>query len=139
MECVDLGRQNRNTMTRKAKTNRVPRTRAGGEWTEAAFWGFLRSGLRQMSRRWPPIVRQIFTGRRRKSQSENKRLKWEFQCEKCSQWFAQKNIEVDHREQCGQLKSFADVSVFVERLFCEVDGLRIYCSGCNQKRKKGDE
>ncbi len=122
-------------MARRAKTNRVPRTRAGGEWTEAAFWGFIRSGLRQLSRRWPPLVRQIFTGKRRKSKSENKRLKWEFQCEICEGWFARKDIEVDHVVMCGQLKSFSDLAVFSERLFCEVDGLRLCCSQCNQKRK----
>lgn len=122
-------------MSRRAKTNRVPRTRAGGEWTEAAFWGFIRSGLRQLSRRWPPIVRQIFVGKRRMSQSANKRLKWEFQCEQCGGWFPRKAIEVDHVEPCGQLRSFEDVAVFSERLFCEAEKLRLYCVTCNQKRK----
>ena len=123
-------------MSRKAKTSRVPRTRAGAEWTEAAFWGFLRSGLRQLSRRWPPLVRLALNVNRRKSQSENKRLKWEFQCDHCSGWFARKNVDVDHIVACGSLKSFADLSVFAERLFCEADGLRVLCSDCHQKRTK---
>ena len=33
---------------RRPKTDRVPRTRAGGTWTEAGFWGFLRSGVREL-------------------------------------------------------------------------------------------
>ena len=126
-------------MTRKPKTNRVPRTRAGGEWTEAAFWGFVRSGLRGLSRRWPPLVRLAVERVKRKSQSANKRLKWEYQCEHCGQWFARKHVEVDHVVPCGQLKSFADLSVFAERLLCEADGLRVLCESCHQKRKKQNE
>ena len=122
-------------MARKAKTDRVPRTRAGGEWTEAAFWGFIRSGLRQMSRRWPPLVRHALTESRRKSKSENKRLKWEFQCHQCDAWFPRKEIEVDHIVPCGTLKSFSDLSVFAERLFCESEGLRVLCLKCHQLRK----
>jgi len=123
-------------MSRKAKTNRVERTRAGGEWTEAAFWGFIRSGLRQLSRRWPPLVRHALERVKRKSQSDNKRLKWEFLCERCDQWFARKEVEVDHIEPCGSLKSFADLSVFADRLFCESDGLRVLCSECHLERRK---
>jgi hypothetical protein len=119
---------------RKPKTDRVPRTRAGSEWTEAAFWGFIRSGLRQMSRRWPPIVRQRINQNRRKSQSTNKRLKWEFRCDGCDGWFARKLVHVDHVVECGRLKSWEDLSVFAERLFCEVDGLRVLCSKCHEER-----
>ena len=100
----------------KAKTNRVPRTRAGGEWTEAAFWGFLRSGLRQMSRRWPPIVRHAADRVKRKSQSENKRLKWEYQCATCGEWHARKDTQVDHIYECGSLKNWDDFAEFAEEL-----------------------
>jgi hypothetical protein len=123
-------------MVRKAKTDRVPRTRAGGEWTEAAFWGFIRSGLRQLSRRWPPLVRHALNEAKRKSESDNKRLKWEFQCERCEGWFARKDVEVDHIEPCGSLKSFTDLSVFADRLFCESNGLRVLCSECHLKRRE---
>ena len=121
-------------MARKPKTNRVPRTRAGGEWTEAAFWGFLRSGLRGMSRRWPPLVRHALLAARRKSQSSNKRLKWEFQCASCRGWQDRKSVQVDHVVACGSLKSFHDLSTFAERLFCESEGLRVLCVKCHQKR-----
>ena len=121
---------------RKPKTTRVPRTRAGGEWTEAAFWGFLRSGLRQMSRRWPPLVRQALIAVRRKSQSTNKRLRWEFQCGHCGSWNPRTQVEVDHRIPCGTLKAYSDVETFTRRLFCEPDGLRVLCKRCHLKRTK---
>lgn len=118
---------------RRPKTKRVPRTRAGGQWTEAAFWGFLRSGLRQMSRRWPPIARALQTGRR-KYVGPNSRQKWEHQCEGCNGWFTAKEISVDHRDQCGALSKPEHIEGFVLRLFCEPDGLRKLCVRCHAER-----
>jgi hypothetical protein len=119
---------------RGGKTERVPRTRAGGEWTEAQFWGFIRSGLRGMSRRWPPLVRLALLACRRPSQSSNKRLKWEHQCNDCGDWFPRKKVQVDHIEPCGSLRSFDDVGGFVERLFCETSELRVLCAVCHNSR-----
>jgi len=121
-------------MGRKGKTERVPRTRAGGEWTEAAFWGFLRSNLRLASRKWPPLARLALLQARRKSQSDNKRLKWEFQCADCTGWFPRKEVEADHLVPCGPLSSWDDLRIFAERLFCETDGLRVRCETCHQAK-----
>jgi 5-methylcytosine-specific restriction endonuclease McrA len=117
--------------TRKGKTDRVPKTRAGGEWTEAAFWGFIRSNIRRTSRNWPPLARLALQEARRPYQGENKRQKWEFQCADCTNWFKRTEVEVDHKVPCGQLKSFADLATFYERTFCETDGLRVLCEGCH--------
>lgn len=122
---------------RRPKTERVPRTRAGGEWTEAAFWAFIRSGLRGMSRRWPPLVRLAMKRQRRPNQSSNRRMKWEFQCQDCQRWFPGKLVEVDHIEPCGSLKSFEDLPGFAARLFCEVDGLQVLCNECHGAKTSG--
>lgn len=116
------------------KAQKIPRTRAGGEWTENQFWGFLRSGLRGMSRRWPPLVRLALQACKRPSQSNNKRLKWEFQCNDCGDWFPRKEVQVDHIEPCGSLRSFDDIGGFVERLFCEADFLAVRCVTCHQEK-----
>jgi len=42
-----------------------------------------------------------------------------------------KATQLDHINPCGQLRSLNDVSGFVERLFCEADGLRILCKPCH--------
>lgn len=123
---------------RKPKTNRVPRTRAGGEWTEAQFWAFIRSGLRSLSRKWPPIVRHAFNACRRPSQSENKRLKWEFQCNECQGWFPRKEVQADHIVPCGALKSFEDIPGFVERLLCNEDGIRVLCVTCHNAKTQSE-
>ena len=122
-------------MGKKVKNPRVPRTRASLEWTEARFWQFIRSTLRAASRKWPPLIRTVFEQNRRPNQSSNKRMKWEFQCHECGYWFPRKEVEADHIIPCGSLKTYADLPGFVERLFCEVDGLRVLCKACHAERK----
>lgn len=120
--------------SRRPKTNRVDRTHAGGEWTEAAFWSFLRSGLRQMSRRWPPIVRQALHAARRPLVPKRGNQKWEYGCALCGGWFKYDDVKVDHITPVGSLRSWDDVEGFLRRLLCEVDGLRVVCVVCHEKR-----
>jgi 5-methylcytosine-specific restriction endonuclease McrA len=101
--------------------------------TEAQFWGFIRSNLRLMSRKWAPR-RNVLRAARRESQSENKRLKWEFQCKECRKWFPQKNVEVDHTIPAGSLRSFSDLAGFVERLLCEEESLVVLCEQCHHAK-----
>lgn len=115
--------------------SRVAKTRAGGEWSEAKFFGFVRSALRNASRRWPPIVRHAMHAARRAYSGPNKRQKWEYQCAECQQWHMAKEVHVDHITPCGSLKSFDDLQGFAERLFVEADGLRVLCHECHKARK----
>ena len=108
-------------MARKPKTERVPRTRAGGEWTEAQFWNFLTSALRKASRRWPPIVRQVWQRYRRENQSDNKRLKWEFWCAGCGEWFPAKELQVEHTEQITKQHEFLP---WVQRQECDPETIQ---------------
>lgn len=120
---------------RRGKTDRVQKTRADGTWTEASFWGFIRSGLRSMSRRWPPR-RNALTAARRHYRGENKRQKWEFLCSACEGWFKATEVQVDHIEPVGSLLSWDDVAGFAKRLFVEKEGLRVLCQKCHDKRKE---
>jgi len=98
-----------------AKRVLVPKTRCDGTMSEAAFWSFIRSALRQKSRWWKPIsvcklnARRLYKG-------PNKRQKYEYICKKCKGWFAQ------------------DLPQFVERLFCEQDNLQCLCTTCHDKK-----
>jgi hypothetical protein len=123
--------------TRKAKTDRVPRTRANGEWTEAAFWGFVRSNIRAMSRKWPPLARHALNAVRRPYVGDNKRQKWEFQCVECEGWYKRTEVEVDHIVPCGSIRSFQEAAVFMERMLVEVDGLCVRCKTCHDKKTHG--
>lgn len=102
-------------------------------WTSAKFWAFIRSGLRSKSSRWPPKY-EVLAEARRPSQSVNKRLKYEFQCSSCKQWFPQKEVAVDHIVPVGTLKSFSDLPGFVERLFCSKEGFQVLCKEEHQKK-----
>ncbi|HEY9485745.1 MAG TPA: HNH endonuclease signature motif containing protein [Nitrososphaeraceae archaeon] len=116
----------------KSKKEKVIKTRGGGKYTESQFWSLIRSALRQKSRWWNPI-QKVKQSNRRKSQSSNKRLKFEYLCAICKNWFPDKEVNVDHIIPAGSLTCSADLPSFVERLFCEEDGLRVLCKKCHQE------
>jgi 5-methylcytosine-specific restriction endonuclease McrA len=118
---------------RKPRANAAPKTRNNGTLTESAFWSFIRSGLRQKSRWWKPIT-QCKLNAKRDYTGPNKRQKFEYQCNSCKKWFADKNINVDHKIPAGSLNCANDLPGFVERLFVEVEGLQILCSICHDKK-----
>lgn len=125
-------------MVKKRRTSRKPkvvRTRNAGTMTESAFWSFIRSALRQKSRWWKPIT-QCKLKARRPYKGPNKRQKFEYQCKYCEQWFPDKRVNVDHITPAGTLRSAADLPGFVERLFCEIDGLQVLCSKCHDEKTK---
>lgn len=111
-----------------------PKTRAGNLWTEARYWGFIRSGLRGISKRWPPRS-QALKDSRRAYIGENPRQKYEYQCAGCLHWFPAKLVQVDHVIPCGELRAYSDLPQFVERLFCESDNLRVLCHACHALRR----
>ena len=117
------------------RKSKVVKTRNGGTMTEAAFWSFIRSGLRQKSRWWKPITECKLASRRPYS-GPLKRQKFEYQCNTCKQWFPEKKINVDHITPAGELNCSQDLPGFVERLFCEKNGLQTLCSDCHDAKTK---
>lgn len=115
------------------KNPRVQRTRASGQWTEARYWQFIRTALRQATQRWPPRIlakRRV----RRPYHGPNTRQKWEYQCCKCRRWYSDKQTQLDHIEECGTLKSLQDIAEFVRKLFCEEDGFQVVCLECHSNK-----
>lgn len=116
---------------KKIRKNAAPKTRNGGKWTESQFWQQIRSALRNRTRFWIPRVKALEAARR-PSQSTNKRLKWEFKCCKCGNWFPQTQVQVHHTTEAGALNCAADLPGFVERLFTEIDWA-VVCKPCHKK------
>lgn len=112
----------------------TPKTRNGGQWTEARFFGFIRSALRRASARWPPACKQVFDEAKRPYKGKNKLQKWEYKCASCGKWKKRRDVQADHIKPCGSLKEFKDLPVFCERLFCEVDGLQVLCKECHKTK-----
>jgi 5-methylcytosine-specific restriction endonuclease McrA len=120
------------TIKRTTRT-KLPRERNAGTMTNAMFWSFIRSALRNKSRWWKPIT-QCRMNSRRAYKGTNKRQKFEYQCNKCKNWFPDKQIAVDHKVPAGSLNSGDDLKGFVERLFCEQDNLQVLCTTCHDKK-----
>lgn len=102
------------------------------QWTEARFWGFLRSALRRASDRFPP-KQQAKTLHRRPYKGGG-RQKWEYQCVECGKWFAEKDIQIDHIEPVGALKDWSHLPDFCKRLFCGVEGYQVMDKQCHQAK-----
>jgi len=120
---------------------RAVKTHAGGTWTSARYYSFIRSALRRAFTRYP-VNYQARNAARKPYCGPNKQQKWQYECAICGGWFMGKEIQLDHKIECGSLRSYADLPGFVERLFCEKDGLRVLCKPCHatvtkqQKAKK---
>lgn len=112
--------------------SRGQKTRCNNTWTEARYFGFIRSALRRAFTRYP-IGHVVKNTARRPYTGPNKRQKYEYQCDLCREWYSGKETQVDHIEPCGTLRTFADLAGFVERLFCEPDGLRVLCIDCHKQ------
>lgn len=103
------------------------------EWSEAKFWGFVRSSLRSASSRWPPkymclnLATRPYVG-------PDKRRKKERQCAHCKEWFATTQTQADHIVPAGKLSSWEDLVPFVQRMFVGVEGFQCLCSVCHNRK-----
>lgn len=138
-------------MRKKSEKKKEPRARkpripkkviekpfADHTMTNTAFFGFIRSALRQKSRYWYPIT-QCKLRAREKYGGPNKRRKWLYRCEDCHELFDAKEVAVHHKVECGSLRSFDDLAGFIERLFCDSDKLVLLCDKCHTKHHKKEE
>jgi len=115
---------------------RAEKTRAGGTWTEARYFGFIRSTLRRATMKYPVKQHVLMANRIKNDGRFDKRTKFIYTCEICKGEFKGKEIEVDHIKPAGSLKCYEDLAGFVERLFCEADNLRVICKECHAKVTK---
>lgn len=109
-----------------------------GTMSNAAFFSFIRSALRQKSRWWKPISVAKLAARRN-YKGVNKRQKFEYLCAHCNKWFPEKKINVDHIKPAGTLTKFEDLPQFVKNLFCEIDNLQVLCEKCHDIKTKNEK
>jgi 5-methylcytosine-specific restriction endonuclease McrA len=105
--------------------------------TDSFKW--IKSHLERLSYKWPARTKAL-NAARRKSTLTDKRVKWEYQCNHCKNWFKRKEVQNDHIVPKGRY----DKEVFfiwLERLFCEADGFQVLCKPCHlvkSNREKND-
>lgn len=113
---------------------RVKRTRNAETLTESEYFSKIRSALRNAFRYWKPALKALEKASR-KNQSSNKKLKKEYQCKMCLQWWPRKSVEIDHIIECGSLRSYEDIAPFLQRLTTEdVNGFQVLCKDCHKKK-----
>lgn len=119
--------------------------RNGGEWTEARFNSFIKSGLRGISQRWPPKYQKLSEACvGQKVNPRSGRLAKFYLCAKCRNEFVAKDVEVNHIEPVIPITGFDSWDDTINRLFCEKDKLEVLCKPChksltqqeNSERKK---
>lgn len=115
------------------RVSKVIKNRNAGTMSESSFWLFIRNTLRRRSMIWKPInlCRQLAS---RPYKGDNKRQKFEYQCNKCKHWFKGTEIVVDHIKPVGSLNNAQDLYSYVEGLFCEIDNLQCLCKVCHDKK-----
>lgn len=107
--------------------------RNNGEWTEARFQSFIKSGLRSASVRWPPrysVLHDACTGQ--KINKASGRLAKHYKCNACNEEFPAKEVQVNHKAAVVPVTGFDSWDNVIERLFCEKDGMEVLCKGCHK-------
>lgn len=115
--------------------------RNSGTMTEAQYWAKVRSLLRKGFMYWKPMTIALEKASR-PYKGANKRQKKEYQCAKCKKWFKRTEVDIDHIEEVGSLKSEKDLASFLQRLTPEdPKAFQILCKKhhkekTNETRKK---
>ena len=118
---------------RKGKRVLVARTRNGGAWTEAAYWGRLRSALRLTYRFWRPALAAL------KAARVDSGRKARYLCADCDRLFPRKGVQIDHIEPVGALTSLEHLPDFLRRLTPESPAaFRIRCTACHGAKTAGE-
>ena len=106
--------------------------------TDKEFFVWLRSGLRRLSRRWPPIY-QALASAKYPAPPGNGRKKWLYKCNMCGELFPSKEVSVDHIIPAGSLLSYDDLPKFVGTLFCDTSNLQVLCKDCHNLKSLQDK
>lgn len=121
------------TKKRQVK-NAVPKTRNAGTMTESQYFQRIRSALRNAFRYWKPMLKALEEASR---PCKGCAHRLEYQCANCKKWFARRQVEIDHIEECGSLSCWEDVVPFIQRLTREeLEAYQIMCKPCHKEKTK---
>ena len=89
-----------------------------------------------LRRAWSKDPRRfdVMKENRRKYEGENKRQRFEHQCNICKGWFRQDEVQVDHVIPCGSFLKLSQLGEWAHRLFC--GELQKVCIVCHQIKTK---
>lgn len=111
------------------------KTRCGGQWTEAKYKGFIKSTLRQATRKWGPI---------NQCTKDARVSRGVYLCAGCKEEITKttldpetrkrvNNVHVDHIEPVvDPEEGFTTWDECIERMFSEVENLQVLCTPCHK-------
>ena len=111
-----------------------PKTRCGGQWTEAKFTSFIKGNLRSATRKWAPI---------QTCKKEARTRRGFYHCSGCGQEVPastkeegsrrrNNNIHVDHIVPIIPLTGWVSWDSCIENMFCEIENLQVLCTACHK-------
>mgnify|MGYP003644637529 CR=1 FL=1 len=110
----------------------VVKPRCSGEWTEARFNSFVKSALRQATRRWAPIQH---------AKKDAWRARGLYECSGCNKIVPLtipgekkrlKNVIVDHiNPLVPTVEGFTSWDDLINNMFCEKENLQVLCKSCH--------
>lgn len=93
---------------------------------------WLKRHIEMLSVKWPARSQALKLASRI-SQLNDKRIKFERQCNHCKKWFKTKDVQVDHIEPKGKY-SRETFMTWIDRLFCPVENYQVLCKPCHVKK-----
>lgn len=112
----------------------VELTRNCNTMTEAEYFSMILSALRGTTRFWKPCLKKLEASKR-KNESSNKRLKYEYLCESCSSWYPRKLVQIDHIIPCGGINGYDKIVPWLLKAHVE-EGFQILCRECHKSKTK---
>jgi hypothetical protein len=112
---------------------RVPRTRNAGRWTEAQFWGALRSGLRRTFRFWRPATTALAAAKAPCAGPRGQRFA--YVCASCGKLHPRKRVQIDHVVPVGPLTHLHEIPEWLARLTAEdPKAFQVLCKQCHEEK-----
>ena len=124
-----------------ARGRKAIKTRCGGRWTEARYVSFVKSALRSASRKWAPtsdVLNEAYVGVMKNKKTG--RMAKHYRCAYCEGLFPHKEVAVDHEPPIvSPEEGFTTWDDFINRLFCEADGLQVLCKTCHDEKSNEEK
>lgn len=116
----------------------VELTHNGNTMTKSEHISMILGALRGVARFWIPKT-EALNKVCRPSQRKDKRVKKEYCCKKCNNWFKRTEVEVDHIIPCGGIRDYKDIPGWCKRAFVGVEGLQVLCKTCHKDKTNSEK
>lgn len=91
---------------------------------------FAKGALRRASLMWAPINQCRINARRERGK---------YECAMCKELFNNKEIQIDHiNPVIDIIKGFTTWDDYIDRLFCDIDGLAALCKTCHAAKSASE-